>query len=135
MSDNYLIGKDIGRLQAEVELLSRKRECRCGGGKHGQPQAAGACSPDDWRTVAMISEKSGEIKDVIEQALRQAGVAHADGSPLFLARITLTKDASVPKPDICGCCSDGSYSCCGQPGCDPCEPLPISFATPTSPSP
>jgi hypothetical protein len=81
----------------------------------------------------MMAERSGDIKAIVEGALRQAGITHADGSPLFLARIALTKDAAVPKPDICACCIDGSYSCCGQPGCDPCEPVPISFVTPTSP--
>jgi hypothetical protein len=80
-----------------------------------------------------MSERSADIKAIIEGALRQAGITHADGSPLFLARIALTKNSAVPKPDICGCCTDGTYSCCGQIGCDPCDPLPISFVTPTSP--
>ena len=128
MSRNYDIGKDIGKLQADVEALQGGHPTGCKCGRNANRQTRPQCTADDWRTVAVLSERSDDIYAAVDKALREIGISHVDGSPLYLASFVLSRQhAAPPRPNICACCGDGFYGWCGIPGCDPCEPVPITF--------
>ncbi len=122
MRAEYQIGKDLGKLQAEVKAISRG-SCHKGHSERSSSQL----TPENLRILRLIHEQSDEIKRGIEDVFASLGVQPEHGGRLNLIAFSVVdpQDPSAAPmspwgPMILACCTDGTYGACFQIGCDPC---------------
>ncbi|NMH66096.1 hypothetical protein [Shewanella salipaludis] len=116
MSGNdYIIGKDIGRLQSQVAAL--QSDCHCGSSNHTKRQL----SEHEQALQAKLCEVSSEIRGEFNRVIEKFGLG------LQIAEFGLVANGNTMSTEsICACCpglgsGNASYRCCFVLGCDPCN--------------
>jgi hypothetical protein len=129
MKTAYQIGKDLGKLRAEVKALARGRGNHATSGcQQGRSERRSSqLTPENLRLLRLIREKGEEIRQGIEEVFAALDVRPAQGGRLHLVAFSMVDPqdpAAAPMspwgPMILACGADGTYDACFQIGCDPC---------------
>lgn len=125
MSGNdYFIGKDIGRLQAQVACLQSESRW----GSLSQSVRLNDLSDIQRENLSKLSAAGAEIRREFNSVIEKFGLELQISE---FGLVSNTGGVALAEP-ICACCpglgpGNAKYRCCYKSGCDPCD---VSISNP-----